>query len=228
MDNSRFELIVLPGRTPYGDAHRMQLDRVARRKAGEVRDALILLQHPPVVTLGRNADTAGVVASDDELSSRGISVHRIERGGQATYHGPGQIVGYPIIDLHGLRIGVARYVHLLEQVMIDAAGALGVEATRREGITGIFATGGNGGKIGAIGVRVTRGVTYHGFAFNVDPDLTNYQLIVPCGMTDTPVTSIAALTGSSPGISVSLDALVDSFQRNFEVELGQTGEGGPS
>lgn len=212
-------LLILEGLTPYGEAHAMQLERVNRRKLGAIGDTLILLEHPPVVTLGRNADAAGVLAGDEELARQRIRVHRIERGGQATYHGPGQIVGYPIFDLHGLRIGVAEYVRRLEQVMIDAAAALGIEAGRREGITGVFVDGAAGGKIGAVGVRVTRGITYHGFAFNADPDLTHYRLIVPCGMTDTPVTSAARVLGEPVDTTAAFDAISGAFESAFGLEL---------
>jgi lipoyl(octanoyl) transferase len=211
-------LRILPGLTPYDAAHRLQLETVARRRAGEIGDVLFLLEHPPVITLGRNADAGGVVASGELLAAMGIEVRRIERGGQATYHGPGQIVGYPVIDLHERRLGIAAYVSRLEEAMILAAAALGVEAARRPGITGVFAADG-GGKIGAIGVRVTRGVTYHGFAFNVAPDLSHYRLIIPCGMTDTPVTSVADIHGAAPGMDVALQAVADGFAAAFGVGL---------
>jgi len=210
-------LRILPGLTPYDLAHRLQLEAVERRKAKAAGDVLILLEHPPVITLGRNADAGGVVASGELLASMGIEVRRVERGGQATYHGPGQIVGYPVIDLHERRLGVAAYVARLEETMILAAADLGVEAVRRPGITGVFVPG--AGKIGAVGVRVTRGVTYHGFAFNVDPELSHYRLIVPCGMTDTPVTSVAALRGGPVDMGIAIDAVARSFEAAFGVGL---------
>lgn len=208
-------LVILDGLTPYDEAHALQLDAVERRKRSEIPDTLILLEHTPVVTLGRNADEQGVVAPADLLEARGIDVRRIERGGQVTYHGPGQIVGYSILNLHGLRLGVAKYVAALEDVMILAARTLGVKSDRKDGTTGVFSTHGSGGKIGAIGVRVTRGVTYHGFAFNVDPDLSHYDFIIPCGMSDTPVTSIAAILGEAPSMKVARDAIVESFADVF-------------
>jgi lipoyl(octanoyl) transferase len=208
MTDQSLHVTLLDGITPYNEAHALQLKLVEQRKAGDIPDTLVLLEHPPVITLGKNADPLGVIASDEELDKRGISTHRIERGGQATYHGPGQIVGYPILDLHGLKIGIRQHVANLEDLMIKTAKKYGVDAGRKDGQTGVFH---DQGKIGAVGVRVTRGITYHGFAFNVNPDLTHYQLIVPCGMTDTRVTSIKAITGNTPIISNVKLELVRAF-----------------
>lgn len=212
------DLRVLDGLTPYDEGHGLQLELVEQRKASAIPDTLILLEHPPVITLGRNASDAGLLASAIELEREGVLLRRIERGGQATYHGPGQLVGYPIVDLHALAIGVATYVRNLEQVMIRAAAALGVEAHTREGLTGVFT---DRGKLGAIGVRVTRGVTFHGFAFNVDPDLSHYRFIVPCGMTGIAVTSLAALRHTSDG-----RATLRSSQPS-EASSAQEGGAGP-
>ena len=215
MSGEACRLVILDDLTPYDEGHALQLDIVEQRKRSEIPDTLILLEHTPVLTLGRNADEQGVVASADLLKLRGIEVRRIERGGQVTYHGPGQIVGYPILNLHGLGLGVAKYVAALEDVMILAARTLGVASDRKDGTTGVFSISDSGGKIGAIGVRVTRGVTYHGFAFNVDPDLSHYDFIVPCGMSDTPVTSIAAILGEAPPMKAARDAIVESFAEVF-------------
>ena len=227
MSGGTCRLVILDGLTPYDEAHAFQLDVVERRKRSGASDTLILLEHTPVVTLGRNADEQGVVASADLLKLRGIDVRRIERGGQVTYHGPGQIVGYPILDLHGLGLGVARYVAALEDVMILAARTLGVESDRKKGTTGVFSISDSGGKIGAVGVRVTRGVTYHGFAFNVDPDLSHYDFIVPCGMGDTPVTSIAAILGEAPPMKAARDAVVESFAEVFGMGFIRPESGSP-
>lgn len=204
----RVKLVVLDGLISYDNAHALQLEKVELRSAGEIPDTLILLEHQPVITLGRNANPSDIVAPSDLLSSHDIPVRHTERGGQATYHGPGQVVGYPILNLKELGIGVNRYVANLEETMIRAAKKLGVESGRRKGMPGVFCTQ---GKIGAIGVRVTRNVTFHGFAFNVNPDLAHYRLIIPCGMTDTKVTSIAAASASSPSISQARKALIESF-----------------
>lgn len=209
MASSRdIDVRILPGLTPYAEAAALQRDLVGRRQAGTAPDTLLLLEHPPVITLGRNARGEGVVAPPALLEALGVEVHRVERGGQATWHGPGQIVGYPICDLHGLGLGVAAWVRALEETMTRAAATLGVQAVRRPGITGVFT---ERGKLGAIGVRISRGVSFHGFAFNVDPDLSQYRLIVPCGMAEIPVTSLAALLGRAPSMDDARRALIDAF-----------------
>jgi lipoate-protein ligase B len=205
---SGFAVRVLPGLVPYAEALALQHDLVERRKAGRSADTLLLLEHPPVITLGRNAVDGGVIADPAVLAGLGIEVHRVERGGQATWHGPGQLVGYPICDLHGLGLGVAAWVRGLEETMIRAAAALGVAAGRRPGMTGVF-TG--RGKLGALGVRISRGISFHGFAFNVDPDLAHYRLIVPCGLAGVPVTSVAAVLGHALPMDEARRAVIDAF-----------------
>jgi len=218
MSPGGFDLRVLPGLTPYDEGHALQHELVELRKAGEVRDTLILVEHEPVITLGRNASKAGLLATGGQLERAEVILRRIERGGQATYHGPGQLVGYPIVDLHGLGIGVATYVRNLEQVMIRAAAELGVAASTRDKLTGVFT---DQGKLGAIGVRVTRGVTYHGFALNVDPRFDHYGLIVPCGMTGMPVTSLRALRSGEPvAMGEVQQAIVDAFREVFGYTVG--------
>lgn len=217
MSSSRKTILnILEGLTPYQDALHIQKETVSKRKEGTVGDTLILVEHTPVITLGKNAPPNGVLATEEDLNRRGFSVHRIERGGQATYHGPGQIVGYPIIDLHEQKMGVAQYVSKLEDVMIIAARNHGIAAARRDGMTGVFATSGSQGKIGALGVRVSRGITFHGFAFNVIPNLSHYQLIVPCGMIDTPVTSIGDLLETKPSMEFARRTIVDAYGQVFQ------------
>ncbi|MCP3860492.1 MAG: lipoyl(octanoyl) transferase LipB, partial [Phycisphaeraceae bacterium] len=176
----------------------------------------LLLEHPPVITLGRHADPKGVVATESLLASRGIEVHRIERGGQATYHGPGQVVGYSILDLRERRMGVGDYVRRLEEVMVRAAAHLGVTAEKREKVVGTFTAS---GKIGAVGVRVARGISFHGFAFNVEPDLDHFRLIVPCGMPEMPVASLESILGRSPGMPAAREALVEAYEQVFSTRL---------
>jgi len=206
---------VLEGRVPYDDARALQLELVEARRAGAVPDTLLLLEHAPVVTLGKNAAESGVIATPGQLAAAGVELRRAERGGQATYHGPGQIVGYPIVDLRGLKVGVAAYVRGLEEAMIRTAAAFAVEAGRRESATGVFANGGAGPKIGAVGVRVSRGVAFHGFAFNVAPDLEHYRLIVPCGLTAVGVASLASLLGAAPPLADVRAALIAAFADVF-------------
>ncbi len=197
---------------PYAEALALQQDLVTRRAAGTCADTLVLLQHPPVITLGRNADPAGVLATGDQLAAAGVSVVRVERGGQATYHGPGQWVGYPIVDLRQRGLGVRRYVTALEEVLLHTCARFGVVAQRQPGRPGLF-TG--SGKIAAIGVAVRRGVSFHGFALNVCPDLSHYQWIVPCGLTDVPPTSLERERGEAPELEEVAQALVEEFRAVF-------------
>ena len=182
------------GRIPYADALALQRSLVEDRRAGRVDDLLLLLEHPHVLTLGVRNDggRSHILATPDALDSRGIEVHETGRGGDITYHGPGQIVGYPIIDLRPDRCDVHRYVRDLEEVLIRTASDYGVEAERVEGLTGVWV---GREKLAAIGVRISRWVTSHGFALNVTTDLEYFNLIVPCGIADRSVTSLASLLG---------------------------------
>ena len=194
------------GRVAYDESLRLQAELVERRYQGRVGNVLLLLEHPPVLTLGRNANRSNVLASDALLASRGVTLHQINRGGDVTYHGPGQLVGYPIFDLRGLRnssgsrMGPVDFVRLMEEALIRLCGVYGVRAGRIAGLTGVWCgrpAGGNSldesrgeRKIGAIGIHVSRGITSHGFAFNVTTNLDDFRLINPCGLTDRPVTSL--------------------------------------
>jgi lipoyl(octanoyl) transferase len=181
------------GLVTYADALELQKRLVEQRKADEIPDQLLLLEHPPVITLGvktRN-DRSHVLASETELAAQGVEIFETGRGGDVTYHGPGQLVGYPIIDLKPDRCDVHRYVRDLEEVLIRAAATFGISAGRSEGQSGAWV--GND-KLAAIGVRIARWVTSHGFALNVTTDLSHFDLIVPCGLTGKGVTSLERLT----------------------------------
>lgn len=182
------------GSIPYAEALDLQRALVEERRAGHVSDLLLLLQHPHVLTVGVKGDggRSNVLAGAALLESRGATLHETGRGGDVTYHGPGQIVGYPIIDLRPDRCDVHRYVRDLEEMMIRVAGRYGIEAGRIAGLTGTWV--GNE-KLGAIGVRISRWITSHGFAFNVSTDLDYFSLIVPCGIVDKGVTSLERLLG---------------------------------
>lgn len=210
-------VVYLPGLTPYAQAHQLQLETVDSIKKKRLSHTLYLLEHPPVITLGKNAEVAGIVAPPALLKTHGVEVHRIERGGQATYHCPGQLVGYPIMDLHELKIGVAKYVHLLEEVLIQTCAAVGVDVHRQDGLTGIFTN--TGAKIGALGIRVTRGVSFHGFALNVCPDLSGYNMIVPCGLTDTPMAKLDSLVSPSPSVDDIKKITAEIFARLFQLSV---------
>ncbi len=179
------------GTLRYGEALALQRRAVEEVKAGGA-DRLILVEHPPVVTLGRRAREEHVLVSREALAARGVEAFEIERGGDVTYHGPGQLVGYPVIDIRRRGIGLDAYLRLLEAALIDAVGTFGIDARRRKGLTGVWA---DAGKIAAIGVAVTRWVTYHGFALNVSTDLSAFDLIVPCGLAGETVTSMEKTLG---------------------------------
>jgi len=179
---------------PYADALALQRSLVEDRRAGRVEDLLLLLEHPHVLTLGVRGDggRSHILATPDALGARGIEIHETGRGGDITYHGPGQIVGYPIVDLQPDRCDVHRYVRDIEEVLIRTAADYGVEARRVDGFTGVWV---GRDKLAAIGVRIARWITSHGFAFNVTTDLEYFNLIVPCGLPDRGVTSLARLLG---------------------------------
>ena len=180
------------GRIAYREAHAWQKRLVDQRATGAIGDQLLLLEHPAVLTLGRNADPSHIRAGADELVARGIEVRRIERGGEVTYHGPGQLVAYPIVKLHERGLLVRPLVRALEAALVETCAELGVAAARREGHPGCWCDpeGAQPRKIGALGLRIERGVSYHGIALNVSTDLADFDLIDPCGMPDTVSTSI--------------------------------------
>ena len=197
------------GRTGYADAWQRQEDLVARRNAGEIGDTLIFTEHDPVYTLGvRKGAETHMIWDEAELARRGIAVAKTNRGGDITYHGPGQIVSYPIINLTA-RKDLHASLRLLEQVMINTVGTFGLAAARREGKTGIWL---GTRKIAAIGVAVKKWTTYHGFALNVNADLAPFAGIVPCGITDGTVTSLAAELGTAPSAEEVKRVLALEFQ----------------
>ena len=202
------------GRIRYADALALQRELVHSRKQGIVPDQLLLLEHPHVITLGRNAKPENLLASDGALERAGIALHETDRGGDVTYHGPGQLVGYPIIDLREWKRDVVGYVRALEQVLIDTLAEFGLEAARVRGLTGVWV---GGRKIAALGVHISRWVTSHGFALNVTTDLSYFQYIVPCGLT-LPVTSMEQMGVRTTLAEVSI-RLAESFGRIFECEV---------
>jgi lipoyl(octanoyl) transferase len=201
---------------PYSEALTLQRTLVEDRRADLIEDTLLLVEHPPVITLGVKGDggRSHIVAAPEALAARGIEVHETGRGGDVTYHGPGQIVGYPIINLKPDRMDVHRYVRDLEEVLIRVAADFRIVATRVPGLTGAWV---GREKLAAIGVRLSRWITSHGFALNVAPDLDDFSLIVPCGIADRGVTSLARL-GSCAGLSTVADHIVTHFCEVFERE----------
>lgn len=202
------------GLVPYADALALQAQLVAQRKAGAIPDQLLLLQHPPVITLGvksRN-DRAHVRETPERLAARGVEVIETGRGGDATFHGPGQLVGYPVLDLAPDRRDVHRYVRDLEEVLIRAVAGFGLAADRIPGLTGVWV---GDDKLAAIGVRIARWVTSHGFALNVSTELADFGLIVPCGIADRDITSMEKLIGGPVSMAEVESAVVAAFASVF-------------
>lgn len=200
------------GRMRYGDALAIQQDLVEQRKRGLIPDQLLFVEHPHVITQGRNGRAENLLASDQALRSAGIEFYPTNRGGDVTYHGPGQIVGYPILDLREWKRDVVAYVRAIEQVIIDALGQFEIFAGRLPGCTGVWV---DGKKVAAIGVHISRWVTSHGFALNHTTDLRYFQYIVPCGLTK-PVTSMQEL-GSDSSREQVIAALSSSFACQFQL-----------
>lgn len=200
-------------------AHDLQLRLVDWRQRGLIDDVLLLLEHTPVITLGRRADEGHVLASQEVLDSEGIQVRRVERGGDVTYHGPGQLVGYPILHLPSYGIGASDYMHRLEDVIAQTAGDFGIRTHQRERIIGVWV---EDNKIAALGVRIRRGVTFHGFALNVSPGLRHWSFIIPCGIDDGGVTSMALELSDPPPMLAVRECLARHFEREFQVELVAT------
>jgi lipoyl(octanoyl) transferase len=219
------------GRVSYTEALAIQQQVISARKQNLVGDTLLLLEHPPVLTLGRNARRSNILASDDVLAQRGVELHEINRGGDVTYHGPGQLIGYPIIDLRGdlpgkkgPHLGPVDYVRLLEEVLIRTCGDFGVMTQRICKLTGVWTLAGGSireKKIAAIGVHVSQGVTSHGFALNVTTDLRDFEWIVPCGITDREVTSLEleADADRQPTMETALNSTAKNFGRIFERQV---------
>ena len=207
------------GLVGYQRALDLQRELVERRKRGEIPDQLLLLEHPDVITLGvksRN-DRSHVLESEASLAARGVALFETGRGGDVTYHGPGQLVGYPILDLKPDRCDVHRYVRDLEEVLIQAVATFGISAGRVPGLTGIWVgSGGSQAKLAAIGVRISRWVTSHGFALNVNTDLSRFGLIVPCGIADKGVTSMERELGRRVPMDEVMDAVERALLKVFE------------
>ena len=209
------------GVVPYADGLELQRALVEERRAGRIPDTLLLLQHPHVVTVGVKKDgRRHILATPEQLAARGVEVFDTGRGGDVTYHGPGQIVGYPILDLSPDRRDVNQYVRDLEEVMIRVCADYGVSAGRIKGLSGAWV---GDAKIGAIGVRISRWITSHGFAFNVTTDVDFFNLIVPCGIADRGVTSLAQQLARSPGVSEVEDRFVENFSNVFDRAVEKIG-----
>ena len=206
-----------PGRVAYADALRWQQEAVLRRQEGKGEDVLFLLEHPRVITLGRNSHRAHLLLSEEVLRARGYEIHEVGRGGDVTYHGPGQLVGYPILALRSEERDAHAYLRKLEQVLIDTLSDLAVAARRHPPHTGVWVDGAEGPeKIAAIGVRLSKWVSSHGFALNLDCDLEDFHVIVPCGIREYRVTSVERVLGAAPPRAEVEDLVVGHFSRVFQ------------
>ena len=203
--------LVTPGQVSYTVAYDAMHRLAERRVAEEIPDVLILLEHPPVYTVGRRSDPSHLLLAEHELARRGAELHFVDRGGSVTFHGPGQLVGYPIVHL-GTRPDIIKYLRDLEEVIIRACADLGVEVGRSEEHTGVWA---GDRKVCAIGVKTTRGVTLHGFALNCTTDLSWFDAIVPCGLTDRGVASLSDLADRAIGVHEALPVVARWFEEVF-------------
>ena len=204
------------GRVPYAEAMALQRDLVARRKAGETPDTLLLVEHPHVYTLGRNARRSHLPADTEQLQGLGAEVHETDRGGEITYHGPGQLVGYPILDLKQHRRDVRWYMETLEEVLICTAKDFGITPHRREGCRGVWV---GEEKLASLGVHLSRWVTSHGFALNVNTELSYFEHIVPCGLEGVRMTSLEKLTGGSIFLGTVQERAIRHFAKLFALEV---------
>ncbi|UCC50053.1 MAG: lipoyl(octanoyl) transferase LipB [Gemmatimonadota bacterium] len=211
------KLLRLPGLTAYGEALALQRQLVQARSGGELTDdVLILLEHPRVITLGRGARVSNLRASTEVLAGLGVQVQEVERGGDVTYHGPGQLVGYPLVDLGRHKKDLHWYLRQLEEVLIQALGTFGITAGRVPGYTGVWV---DDRKIASIGVHVSRWVTSHGFALNVTTDLADFDLIIPCGIEAVKMTSVERETGRAHSIVKVGDKVARSFAEVFDLTV---------
>ena len=211
MDRS-VEIVRFPGLVGYEDALRIQHDRRMAVEAGQLGNALFLLEHAPVITLGRSANTGNLLRTPEEIRNMGIDVCETDRGGDVTYHGPGQLVAYPILNLNLWNPSIRTYLRALEEVLIRQLSSYGLSGERCEGYTGVWV---RGAKVAAVGISVHNWVTCHGIALNVDPDMSHFKLIIPCGIADKPVTSLKALLG----YTIPMQQVMDDFDRTFKAHF---------
>lgn len=205
---------VLPGLTDYQDSLKLQKTLVTLRKQSKIQDILLLLEHPPILTLGKNADDTHILYSAETLANQGIKIYKSDRGGNVTYHGPGQIIGYPILNIKENNLKVKKYIWLLEQVFIDMLAAeFSVQAYRDPNYRGVWV---EDNKITAIGCAVKYGITMHGFAFNVNTNLDHFRLINPCGITEKGITSLKTILGQSVELELINNLIIKYFSMCFD------------
>ncbi|GIW47207.1 MAG: octanoyltransferase [Deltaproteobacteria bacterium] len=200
------------GTIHYREALELQMSLLEKRFKGEIGDVLLLLEHPPTFTIGRGGKNTHLLVNREELARRGIHFEAVSRGGDITYHGPGQLVGYPIVDLGSINRDIYSFLRNLEETIIIALGNFGLKARRIKGLTGVWV---DNKKIASIGIGIKRWITYHGFALNVNTDLSYFNMIVPCGMQDVEITSIKELLGKDINMKEVEDSIVDAFAKVF-------------
>jgi len=207
------ETIRLPGLAPYEEALRLQRERRTAVEEGRLGNALFLLEHAPVITLGRNHHPENLLRTPEQFRALGIDVCETDRGGDVTYHGPGQLIAYPVLNLNFWNPSIRGYLRALEEVLIRQLASYDLRGERVEGCTGVWV---DGEKVAAIGIGIHNWITSHGIALNVDPDMSRFELIVPCGIADKPVTSLKALLGYAPPIQQVMDDFERGFRAHFE------------
>jgi len=200
---------------PYTDIYEAQVGRRIAVEFGDASNALLLLEHTPTITLGRKSSEDHLLRNRETLAQMGIDVIEVDRGGDVTYHGPGQLVAYPILNLNQWQKSVSWYLRSLEDVIINFLTTYGITGERMDGLTGIWV---DGAKVAAIGIGIHQWVTYHGISINIDPDMNHWGLIVPCGIPDKPVTSLKALLGEAPSLEEAMDRFESCFREAFEAE----------
>lgn len=204
------------GKMPYGEAWKLQKQVWQLRVENRIPDTLILVEHPAVITLGKSGKANNLLVSEDELKRRGIELFRVERGGDITYHGPGQLVGYPIFFIREAIAGVHAFVSKVEESLIQALAAQGIRAERKPKLTGVWV---QDEKVAAIGIAVSKRVSFHGFALNVNTDLSQFELITPCGIRDKGVTSMQRMLGRPLSMPLVKHQVASAFETVFDIEL---------
>lgn len=207
------EIIRFPEPVPYVEMVETQRVRVKAVQRGEQPNALFVLEHPPVITLGRNAHSENVLLTEEQLDAAGVAITTTDRGGDVTYHGPGQLIAYPILDLNDWKCSVGWYLRTLEQVLIDLLGTYQLPAERAPGFTGVWTSS---GKIAAIGVGVNKWVTFHGIALNVSPEMGHFRMIIPCGLPDKRVATLKQELGKAPPLDEVQERFIQCFLAAFE------------
>ena len=212
-------------RIPYKEAHSFMMDTVETKRQSEYPEVLMLLEHEPVLTMGRASEESDILASREDLVHKNISVHKVERGGLVTYHGPGQIIAYPVFNLRAMKIGVVELVNKLEEVVLKTLSDFSISGIRKKDFRGVWT---EDDKIASIGVAVRGGISYHGVALNYDPDLSHFELINPCGLNGVQMTSISKISGKKIDLVSLRTSVAHHFKGEFDLDLVESSFNPPS